>query len=169
MVKNVYSRIMGIRGAWLIEMGGSWETLNGVSSWGILGRRSSWYSVMIALAHFGQVPSMGIHILAQLLSPSLVYHPFQSWDTPWTSFFFITRTLFHEIRKSSWMTSLHKSPQKHPQAPCQIKSTQAPHYFLKLKNICVQFFFSKIVSNFNFFSRINFIFSSVKLILIFFS
>lgn len=50
----------------------------GIPSWrGILRRRCRRYSVMVALAHFGQVPPMGIHILA-LLRFSLAYHPFHT-------------------------------------------------------------------------------------------
>lgn len=46
----------------------------GIPSWrGILRRRCR-YNVMVTLAHFGQVPPMGIHILA-LLRFSLAYHP----------------------------------------------------------------------------------------------
>lgn len=50
----------------------------GIPSWrGILRRRCRRYSVMVALAHFGQIPPMGIHILA-LLRFSLAYHPFHT-------------------------------------------------------------------------------------------
>ena len=95
--KNLYLRIMGIWGAGLVEVGGCRQALYGVPSWGILGRRSSWYSVMITLAHFGKVPPMGIHILTLLRSPSLTHHPFQAWNTPRSSFYHAH--LIHEIQK----------------------------------------------------------------------
>lgn len=76
---------MGVRGASLFDVRGRWQALHdgsrGIPSWrGILGWR---YSVMVALAHLGQVPPMGIHILTLLLRYSLAYHPFHTCcDTP---------------------------------------------------------------------------------------
>lgn len=74
-------RVVGIRRAGLIDVRGGWQALHdgsrGIPSWrGILRRRCR-YSVMVTLAHFGQVPPMGIHILA-LLRFSLAYHPFHT-------------------------------------------------------------------------------------------
>lgn len=70
---------MGVRGASLIDVRGRWQALHdgsrGIPSWRrILGCR---YSVMVTLAHLGQIPPMGIHILT-LLRFSLAYHPFHT-------------------------------------------------------------------------------------------
>lgn len=74
---------MGIRRASLIDVRSRWQALHngsrGIPSW----RRilSCRYSVMVTLAHFGQIPPMGIHILT-LLRFSLAYHPFHTcYDT----------------------------------------------------------------------------------------
>ena len=74
-----YSRVMGVRGTSLVDVRGGWQALHdgsrGIPSWRrILGCR---YSVMVTLAHLGQIPPMGIHILT-LLRFSLAYHPFHT-------------------------------------------------------------------------------------------
>lgn len=74
---------MGIRRASLIDVRSRWQALHN-GSWGIPSWRrilSCRYSVMVTLAHFGQIPPMGIHILT-LLRFSLAYHPFHTrYDT----------------------------------------------------------------------------------------
>lgn len=78
-----YLRVMGIRRAGLLNVRSRWQALHD-GSWGIPSWRrilGCWYSVMVALAHFGQIPPMGIHILT-LLRFSLAYHPFHTrYDT----------------------------------------------------------------------------------------
>lgn len=77
--KKKYLRVMGIRRASLIDVRSCWQALHN-SSWGIPSWRrilSCRYSVMVTLAHFGQIPPMGIHILT-LLRFSLAYHPFHT-------------------------------------------------------------------------------------------
>lgn len=79
-----YSRVMGVRRASLVDVRSRGQALHNGSRVvpcrrRILGCR---YSVVVALAHFGQIPPMGIHILT-LLRFSLAYHPFHTrCDTP---------------------------------------------------------------------------------------
>lgn len=98
---------MRIGGISLVDVRGRREALhNRISSRGRILCSSRRSSMMVALAHFGQIPPMGIHILALRRGRSLVHHPFQSWS--------IARSCLRSRPSRSRKTTLTTHTTQHP-------------------------------------------------------